>query len=284
MIALAILSLIWGYTWVVMKLAGNYAGPFEFAALRTVFGALSLFVALVWRRQPLRLVAPGWTLLLGMLQTAGFTGLSQWALVSGAAGKTAVLSYTMPFWILLLAWPLLGERLRSWQWLAVAIAFGGLILILEPWKSHASFASETLAIASGLSWGASAIVVKKLRARFQVDLLSLTAWQMLFGALALVIVAVLVPSPPVIINGYLVGAVIYTAFLGTGLAWLLWLYVLDKLPAGIAGMGSLAVPAVGVLAAWIQIGERPNTAEFSGMLAIAAGLALLAMANQRQQR
>ncbi|MEO6927996.1 MAG: DMT family transporter [Casimicrobiaceae bacterium] len=282
MIALVILSLIWGYNWVVMKLAGNYAGPFDFAALRTVFGALSLFAALLWRRQSLRVVAPGWTLLLGVLQTAGFTGLSQWALVSGAAGKTAVLSYTMPFWILLLAWPLLGERLHRWQWLAVTIAFAGLILIIEPWKSHATFASEMLAVASGLSWGASAIVVKKMRARFQVDLLALTAWQMLFGAFALVIVALLVPSPPIILSGYLIGAVIYTAFVGTGLAWLLWLYVLDKLPAGIAGMGSLAVPAVGVLAAWIQIGERPDAAEFCGMMAIAAGLALLVIANQQQ--
>ena len=283
-IALALLSLIWGYNWVVMKLAGNYAGPFDFAALRTVFGALALFAVLRWRRQPMRVVAPGWTLLLGLLQTAGFTGLSQWALVSGGAGKTAVLAYTMPFWILLLAWPLLGERLRGWQWLAVATAFVGLMLIVEPWNSQGSLASEMLAVASGLAWGASAIVAKKMRMRHQVDLLSLTAWQMLFGAIALVIVAMMVPSPPLIVGGYLIWAVVYTSILGTALAWLLWLYVLDTLPAGVAGVGTLAIPAVGVLAAWMQIGERPNAAELSGMLAIALGLALLAAASQRQER
>ena len=281
-IALAVLSIIWGYNWVVMKEAGSYAGPFVFAALRTVFGALSLFIVLLWRRQPMRLVASGWTFLLGFLQTAGFTGLSQWALVVGATGKTAVLAYTMPFWILLLAWPLLHERLRGSQWLAVSIAFGGLILVLEPWRSQASLASELLAVSSGLAWAASAIVAKKMRARFQVDLLSLTAWQMLFGAIVLVIVALVVPAPPMMVNVYLIGAVVYTAILGTGLAWLLWLYVLDTLPAGIAGMGSLAVPAIGVLAAWIQLGERPRAAELVGMLAIAVALVLLAMAGSRR--
>jgi drug/metabolite transporter (DMT)-like permease len=274
--ALAVLTIIWGYNWVVMKQAASYAGPFQFAALRCVFGALTLFIALAWRRQSMRLVAPGATLLLGVLQTAGFTGLSQWALVGGAAGKTAVLTYTMPFWLLLLAWPLLHERLRGAQWVAVAIAAAGLLLILEPWRRHSSLASDALAVAAGLSWAASAIVAKRLRARVAVDLLALTAWQLLFGAIVLVVVALIVPAPPMVVGSYLIWALVYTAVLGTGLGWLLWLYVLDKLPANIAGMGSLASPAIGVLAAWLQLGERPALAELAGMLLIAIALALLA--------
>jgi drug/metabolite transporter (DMT)-like permease len=279
---LAVLSIIWGYNWIIMKEAGNYAGPFQFAALRTVFGALSLFIVLLWRRQSLRLVAPGWTLLLGLLQTAGFTALSQWALVSGGAGKTAVLAYTMPFWILLLAWPLLHERLRGWQWPAVIVAGAGLVLILEPWHGQGTLFSDVLAIGSGLVWAASAIVAKMLRARRTVDLLSLTAWQMLFGAAVLVVIALVVPAPPMIVGAYLVGAVAFIAVFGTALAWLMWLYVLDKLPASMAGMGSLAIPAIGVLAAWIQLGERPSTTELAGMLAIGGGLALLTLAGMHQ--
>jgi drug/metabolite transporter (DMT)-like permease len=274
--ALAVLSIIWGYNWVIMKQASDYAGPFQFAALRTVFGTVALFAILVARGQSLRLVAPGRMLLLGLLQTAGFTGLSQWALVSGGAGKTAVLAYTMPFWLLLLAWPLLGERMRGAQWIAVALAAGGLVLIVEPGGLATSFTSELLAVLSGLSWAASAIVAKRLRASVDVDLLSLTAWQLLFGAVVLVVVALLVPAPPLAIGTPLVLAVAYTAFLGTGLAWLLWMYVLDSLPTGVAGLGSLAIPAIGVLCAWLQLGERPRTSELLGMILIAAALALLA--------
>jgi len=55
---------------------------------------------------------------------------SHMVLVSGEAGKTAVLLYTMPFWVILLAWPILGERIRGLEWLAVILAFAGLVCIV----------------------------------------------------------------------------------------------------------------------------------------------------------
>lgn len=281
-IVLALLSLIWGYNWVVMKLASHYAGPFKFTALRCILGALVLFAVLLVRRDALRLVAPGPTLLLGLLQTAAFTGLAQWALVSGGAGKTAVLVYTMPFWLLLMAWPLLGERLQRAQWPAVILAAAGLVLIIEPWRLGGTLLSDGLAIASGLAWAASAIVAKKLRARHRVGLLSLTAWQMLFGALALTGVALAVPEPPLVVSAELIAATAFIAIIGTGLGWLMWLYVLDQMPASTAGLGSLAVPAIGVLASWLQLGERPGAAELAGMLLISAGLALLSFTGGRR--
>jgi len=285
-LALALLSLIWGYNFVVMKKVMAYVDPFQFTAMRTVLGAGTLFVALIWLRKPLRPVAIGPTFLLGLLQTAVFTALLQWSLVSGAAGKTAVLTYTMPFWLLLFAWVGLGERVRGTQWLAVAAAAAGLVFILEPWNAHGSLFSNALALAGGIAWAVSAVYAKRLRARVELDLLSLTAWQMLFGSLLLVVVAlVLTPARPLDISGYFIGALAYNAVFGTGLAWVLWLYVLDKLPAGVAGLSSLSVPAVGVLAAWLQLGEQPSSAEMIGMLLIASALALLSViAIVRQRR
>lgn len=65
--ALALLSVIWGYNWVMMKLALRDAGAFDFAALRTLLGALSLFVLLVWLRRPLRPADARAVFLLGLL-------------------------------------------------------------------------------------------------------------------------------------------------------------------------------------------------------------------------
>lgn len=286
-LALAVLSLIWGYNFVVMKTVMQYVDPFQFSAMRTVLGAATLFLVLAWLRKPLRPVAPLPTLVLGVLQTAVFTALLQWALVSGAAGKTAVLIYSMPFWLLPLAWVALGERIHGLQWLAVAGAAAGLAFILEPWQVHGSPVSSALALAGGFAWAASAVLAKRLRARVKLDLLSLTAWQMLFGSLLLVAVALLVPAArPLEVSTYFVGALAFNALLGTGLAWVLWLYVLNTLPAGVAGLSSLAVPAVGVLAAWLELGERPSSSETLGMILIAASLGLLcaiAIARQRAE-
>jgi drug/metabolite transporter (DMT)-like permease len=91
LLALFVLTLIWGYNWVVMKVAVQYASPFQFAAMRTVFGALVLFGLIALTKRPLALSHFPTMLALGLLQTVGFTGLLIWALVEGGAGKTAVL-------------------------------------------------------------------------------------------------------------------------------------------------------------------------------------------------
>lgn len=275
--ALVLLTLIWGYNWVVMKQVMQYADPFDFSAIRSVLGALVLFGVLVLRGQSLRLVAPGPTLLLGLLQTAAFTALIQWALVGGGAGKTAVLVYVMPFWLLPLAWVFLGERVRGLQWVAVAVALIGLVFILEPWTLRSDLFSTVLALVAGLTWAASAVVAKRLRARIVLDLLPLTAWQMLMGALVLCVIAWWLPSQPPQPTPYFFGALAFNAVFATGLAWVLWLFILDRLPAGIAGLSSLAVPGVGVLSGWLELGERPSGAEGLGMLCIAAALALISV-------
>jgi len=274
--ALILLALIWGYNWVVMKIGLGYAQPFTFAALRTFLGALSLFLLLIVLRRSLRPRAVGFTIVIGLLQTTGFVGLMMWALQSGGAGRTSVLTYTMPFWLLLLAWAFLGERLRGTQWLAVGLALAGLLLVLSPWRMQGAF-SSVLALAGGASWAASAIVVKKLQKRQDVDLLSLTAWQMLFGSLPLVLVALLTSHGGPEWSAPFIWAVAYNVTLGNALAWLLWLFALRRLSAGAAGLGTLATPVIGVAAAWLRLGERPTAGEAAGMALIIAALTVVSV-------
>lgn len=277
LLALLVLSLIWGYNWVVMKQVIQYVDPFDFSAIRTVLGAATLFVVLVVLRKPMTLVAARQVMLLGVLQTAAFTALIQWALVAGGAGKTAVLVYTMPFWVIPIAWWVLGERVRGMQWAAIAVAAFGLVLILEPWAVSGGAFSNLLAVGAGLTWAASAVVAKRMRLAREFDLLALTAWQMLFGALALCLVALVLPSRPIDPTPYFFGALAFNALFATGLAWLLWLYILQHLSAGMAGLSALGIPMIGVLAGWIELGERPSGAEFAGMLLIGGALALTSL-------
>jgi drug/metabolite transporter (DMT)-like permease len=274
---LAILALVWGYNWVVMKIGLRYSQPFTFAALRTFLGAVVLFGLLVALRRPLRPRALVLTGLIGLLQTTGFVGLAMWALASGGAARTSVLVYTMPFWLVLMAWVVLGERLGRLQWTAVAVAFGGLVLVLSPWRLH-GLSSSLLAVGAGFLWAASAVVAKILQRRHDVDLLSLTAWQMLLGSVPLVAIAFLTSSGPPVWSAALVWTLAYNVLLANALAWFLWLYTLRVLSAGRAGLGTLATPVVGVTAAWIQLAERPSLAETIGMALVVGALGLASLA------
>ena len=280
---LILLAILWGYNWVVMKHALNYAGPFEFSAMRTFFGAVCLMAMLFVLRRPLRPKEVPTLIVLGLLQTVGFTGLISWALVGGGAGKTAVLTYAMPFWVMILAWPLLGEKIRGMQWLAALCSIMGLVFIFDPLHLGSDTFSMMLAIAASIAWALAVIVAKKLHHRVpDVDLLSLTAWQMLFGSLPLVAAAFLVPSPPIQWAHDFIGAVIFNAVFCNALAWMLWMYALQKLEAGLASMTSMLVPVIGVLAAWWQLGEEPSRFEIIGMMLIGLSLMIISIRSMRR--
>ena len=272
--ALLLLALIWGYSWVVMKIALDYVEPFTFSALRTFPAAIILLAILPLLKRPLRPRAFWPTAFLGLLQTTGFVALLTWALVGQGAGKTSILTYTMPFWLLLMAWVVLGERLKGFQWVAVGLSFCGLILILEPWHLEGKV-SVLLAVGGALSWAGSAVYAKILRKNHEVDLLSLTAWQLLLGSLPLVVIAALTWETAPVWTGTFIAALIWCIVFGSMVAWLLWLYVLNSLSAGTTGLASLLNPVIGITAAWIQLGERPGLFEGLGMIAIVGALLLV---------
>lgn len=281
-LALLLLSAIWGYNFVVMKQVLAYVDPFVFTAARSVLGALALFVFAWFTGR--RLQRPSWGPLIsiGILQTTAFGALIQWALVSEGAGRTVVIVYAMPFWLVAMAAVFLGERLRTAQLLAVAAAAAGLLLILQPWAGIApSGTGAALALLAGAIWAVAAVIARKSARRPGDTLLAMTAWQMLIGSLVLCAIAWFVPTTPLSPSPYLWGALAYSAVLATGLAWFLWLFILERMSAGGAGLSTLLIPVVGIAASWLQLGERPDQTTAWGMFLILLALLGLSLARQR---
>jgi drug/metabolite transporter (DMT)-like permease len=287
-LALFVLSLTWGYTWVIAKQALTYAPPFAFAAERCIGAALALALIVKFLGKPLKLVAPGATLAIALAQVTGFMGFQTWALVEGGPGKTAVLIFTMPIWTLLMAWPVLGERVRGRQWLAAASTLGGLLLIIEPWAMHASLFSKFLGVMAAVCWAVGTVLVKRLRNRQRVDLLSLTMWQMVLGALPLMLLAWLVPERPTDWNAVYIGIITFMSIVSTAMCWWLWIYILDKVPAWEASLSVLGTPVIALVSSRLVLGEEFKLSEMAGILLIGSGLAMLSLfswlASRRSQQ
>jgi drug/metabolite transporter (DMT)-like permease len=283
-LALTVLSLVWGYNWVISKRALAYAGALDFAALRTLLAAISLFAVLVVLKCPMALKDVRGALVLGLLQTTAFIGLTLLALANGGAGRTAVLVYTMPAWVILLARLVLHEQVRGPQRAALALALLGLLLMLGMLPQGAGLASMLLALAAGTFWAAATLYAKRLQTRRDCDVLALTAWQMLLRGIPLALLALAWPGPAIHGSPYFGFALLYNALLGGALAWTLWLCSLARLPAGVASLGTPATPAIGVLAAWLELGEVPDAGEAAGMLLIGAALVLVSWQTIRAHR
>jgi drug/metabolite transporter (DMT)-like permease len=282
-LALAVLagiSLVWGFNWVVLKIGVRYADPFEFLAWRFAITAGCLFAAGAALGRTMRPAHAPQLLLIGLLQTTATFGLATWALQSGGVGKTAVLNYTMPFWVTLFAWPLLGERPSQAQAAALGVGFAGLMLLIRP--AGAPGWPELLALGSGVAWGLGVVVTKRLQTRARIDTLALIAWQVTFGGAALLLLAWLVPGRTAQWNGALVFAILYNAVLVGAAGWFLWFWALARLDAGPASFGILAVPVLGALFSAALLGERPSGSDWGGMALIVLALALAARAALRR--
>jgi drug/metabolite transporter (DMT)-like permease len=278
--ALVVLCLIWGYSWVAMKIALRHAPPFAFASLRVGIAVVLLFAIARITGRTLSLPNYRKTAIVGALQVGLFVTLSHLALMLAGPGKTSVLVFTMPFWMIVFAHFLLHERMRGTQWLAVALAFAGLMLIVAPWQLG-SLAGSLLAVGGGAVWALSSVISKRWQTP-DADPLVLTAWQLLFGLIPLVLLSLAFSNQPVEWNAEFLWALAFSAIPATAIGWWLWTFVLSHTKAGIAGLNALAIPCIAVISSWLQLGERPPPLELAGMLTIGIALALLGWLGLRQ--
>ncbi len=288
-LGIVLLSLLWGYTWVIAKQALDFAPPLTLTLIRVFGGAMALFLALKLLGQPMRLPAPRSVLLISLCQVSGFMLLQTFSLKFGAAGKTAVLVYTMPIWTLLLAWPILGERVRGAQWLAVAAMLCGLLLIIEPWQLDAGWISNACGIGAAICWAAGTVLIKRLRSCSRVNLLALTAWTNLIGSIPVALIVGAVDEPPVNWAPQFVLIILVLVCISTAFCWWLWTTVLDRVPAWEASLLVLGTPVIAIASSRIILNEAFSRYEIIGILLIGGGLVLLSfiswlMEKKREKR
>jgi len=274
---IATLSLVWGYNWVMMKVATHDAPPFAFAALRFLGGAIVLMATfkLMGRNLHWRVMAARWktVALVGLFQTACCFGLITWAISTGTAGRAAILNYTMSFWVLVFSATLLNEKVPAAQWAAAGLAFIGIGCIVFEGGETGDLFNIGLGLAAGLTWGIGVIVTKRAMKFGAIDTMALTAWQMLVGAIILCVVALLVPEPPINWTPAFIAAILYNIGPATPLAYVIWFTLISRLTAGLASLSIMLTPLLGIVLSGLQLGERPGLVEGVGM-----GLILLAIA------
>jgi drug/metabolite transporter (DMT)-like permease len=281
-IVMVLLVILWGYAWITSKIGLEYASPMDVVGLRLELGILTLFIGLIWTGRPLKPQHWPALMMIGLIQTGAFLLLNTWALSEGGPGKTSVLVFTMPFWVLVFAWPMLNERIQGLQWLAVALAIAGLLFVLEPWQMHTSLFSKTLAVIAGMCWAIGVVYAKRLHNRAKVEPLAFTFWQMIIGLVPVIICQTMFERPPIIWSNTFVAVTMFNGVMATGIGWLAWLYVLHRLPAGTTSLASLGIPVIAIFSSWIQLGEQPGRSELLGMLLIGVALALLSYLSIRR--
>ena len=248
----ACLVLIWGCNWPVNKVVLSHISPLWFACLRVAMGSVSLFLVQAFRTEGVKLPARAdlpVVLSIGLVQVAAVMALVQLGLANVPAGRSAILSYTTPVWVVPGAILILGERLRLAKSIALLLGLAGVAVMFNPaafdWSDHTAVVGNGYLLAAAALWAGSIIHVRAHR--WQGTPLTLAPWQMLIGLIPLFALAWSVEGPPPHVSfslGTLVLA-IYSGPLITAFPFWALVTVSRTLPAVTTSLTLLLVPVIG---------------------------------------
>lgn len=275
--------MLWSLSWVAMKYMLLYIGPFDGVFMRNLMAFAVLLVVQLVGGRSLRMPAPGLMVAVALFQTAGMQTLCQMALVTGGAGQVSLLAYTMPFWVVLFAWMLLGDKPSGKHWVGIVLAAIGLVSVMSPWEGLGSVQGSALAVAGGASWGLGVVLAKRLFQQYQPDILTVTMWQMFLCAVLTLPLVVLVPQRAIDWSLPFWLSMIYMAVFASALGWWLWMTVLGRVSAPVASMSALGVPIMTTIFAAVLLGERPSVWDYTGIFFLFAGLVVVNSPKRRPQ-
>jgi O-acetylserine/cysteine efflux transporter len=269
-VAAIAVAVVWGLTFLAIKVGVGETPPLMLSTLRFAFAALP---AVFFVRPPK--TSPWIVALYGLFIGVGQFGLLFLAIRQGfPVGLASLVIQLQAFFTVFLAWALMGENPRPMQLIGAGVAFTGIALIGSERFNGASPGPFLMVVAASLFWGAGNVMAK-LAGR--IDMLAFVAWSSLAPLGPLLLLSALIEGRA----GWatlahpslkLVFAVIVVSYAGTVFGFGLWGRLLARYSAAAVAPFALLVPVVGMVAASIVFGEPLGRFELLGAILVMAGL------------
>lgn len=286
---LVCLALVWGVHWPVAKIGLRDLPPFTYGTLRVATGLAVIMVVLALRRGirlPSRHDLPV-VVSVGLGQMAAGIALMNLALPLVAAGRSAILVYTMPLWVALIQLPALRAGGAARQVAGLFVGLTGIIVLLNPsaidWESPGELLGSAGLLLSAVLWAATTIHLR--HHQWRSTPLDLMPWQLLVALVPLVLAAlVLDAGRPIHWEPVAVAAVLFSWPLATALAFWLSQSISRSLSPLATTMGFLAVPVVGLAASSVMLGEPLTVLDLAGALTTFLGIVLVSISSNSPTR
>jgi len=272
-LAIAAMLLMWASAFAAIRSALPSFPPGELALLRFLVASIALG-GLSVRRSPLprRRDLP---LLLGI----GVVGITVYHLalnygqVTVTAGAASLLIASAPVFTSLLAVVMLGERLAPRGWLGIVVSFAGVALItLGEGEAFRIEPGALLVLLAAVSASVYSVLQKRFIVRYPP--LAFTTYVIWAGTIPLLL---FLPGLVSALRDAPLGAVAAVVYLGVfpgGLAYVLWVYGLSRLPASSLASYLYLSPVLAIGIAWLWLGEMPSWLSLGGGLVAVCGVAL----------
>ena len=279
LIPVAILTLVWGCNWPVLKMGVTEMAPLTFRSLTLPFAATGMLLVAHLSGDSIRIPRALWAKVatLALFNIAGWNALVLFGVQQLPAGRSAILAYTMPIWTVLFSLVLLHEPLSLRRILGLALGMVGMAVLLgdEIRNFRHAPTAALLILGAAIAWAFGTVLLRKWKLPIAQNALS--GWMMLVGWVPLAIAApFFAPGPMAAPSAIGWFAILYNIFLAGTLAHWAWFTLARTLPVAISSMSSLPVPIVGVFSGMLVLGETPGAGEWTALaLVVAAMIAVL---------
>lgn len=280
---------IWGSTWLFIKLGLEDLPPFTFAAIRFIIAVAIVFSIIRIRGLALPRARSDWILLAvtGILSFGFNYGLVFWGEQYITSGLAALLQATTPAFGLVFAhFNLPGERL-SWTRIGgvvlgvfgVAVVFSNQLAI----AGRQALAGCVALLLSSIFVAYSNVLVKKHGKNLNPAIM--TAGQMLFGLLLLLVASITLEGNPLRYHWtpMAVIALLYLAIVGSVIAFLLYYWLILNMDVTKSMLIALVTPVVAVILGMIVLNEEFGWRTLAGGAMIILGIAFIVVRNNRHQ-
>ena len=285
---LAARVLVWGLNWPIMKLVVGGMPPLWFVVTRLTVGAICLFALLLATGRFEKPTRADWPVVISVsvFQMWLFMGLTTIGIQFVPAGRSAILSYTSPLWVLPAAILLFRERLTRWRLLGMVFGLGGLIVLLNPasidWSNRNVLLGNFLLLLGAGMWAIA--ILHTRRHRWHLSPLQLAPFQMALLIVPACFVAWAVEGPfRADWSWQLIAMLVYNGPLATAFAFWASVSIQRALPSTTVSLSYLAVPAWGLTASTLWLGEDLPASLVLGGILILLGVAAIAIGDTRRR-
>ncbi|HUV09174.1 MAG TPA: EamA family transporter [Spirochaetia bacterium] len=261
MVSLILLGLIWGSSFLFIKVALADIPPLTLVFIRIALGALCLLIVLRFQGKRMPAFGPVWGafFLMGLLNGAVPYTLISIGEVTIDSGLAAILNATMPIFTLILAHFLTEDEPLSWERsLGVAVGLLGVIVLvgvdaLLGIGTH--FWSQMAVIGAAVSYALATIVGRRFLKGYPAIVAA--TGQLIGGAVLMAPLSLILDTPWKLNPSWLsVGTLLALSIVGTSVAYLFYFYLLNRVGATRTSMVTYIVPLTGVLWGAVFLGER----------------------------
>jgi len=280
-VAFISLALIWGGSFLAIKLAVQDLGPTALLLFRSISGFVALALIVIALRKPL--LGPGWRgRLFGFGIMAVTNAVIPWVSIGWgeeriSSGLASILNSTTTLWTaVLIYWVMPTERPTVVNYVGVVIGFAGVVVLVYPDLVAHGLSGNVLGalavLVASLSYAINAMYQRRKMRNVSVFEISLGQ----LAASVLFAIPIAAPSLPYIhVHALSLAAVIALGAIGTGVAYLLYYYVMNTLGAVRAAGVTYVVPVTAVFWGALLLHETVSVTIVAGMIVILAGILLV---------